>query len=82
MFSNILLNFQVSSFTDLDKLCCLSLDEMELKQAIEYDPSSKTVLGQITLPGHSGHANHALVFMLGGEYRLKDKQKVYQCHII
>jgi hypothetical protein len=34
-----------------DKLRCLSLDEMEIKPSYEYDPSSKKVLGDITLPG-------------------------------
>lgn len=53
--------------SDIDKLCCLTLDEMEIKKAVEYDPSSKTVLGKITLPGHQGEANHGLVFMLGGK---------------
>ncbi|XP_067929649.1 uncharacterized protein [Watersipora subatra] len=56
----------VASMRDVDKLCCLTLDEMELNKAVEYDPSSKKVLGQITLPGHQGEANHRLVFMLGG----------------
>lgn len=49
-----------------DRLCCLTLDEMEIKTAVEYDVSSKQVLGKVTLPGHSGTANHALVVMLGG----------------
>lgn len=43
------------------------MDEMEIKQAVEYDASSKIILGDITLPGHNGKANHALVFMLGGK---------------
>lgn len=49
-----------------DRLCCLTLDEMEIKRSVEYDASSKQVLGDVTLPGSSGEANHALVFMLGG----------------
>ena len=40
---------------------------MEIKKALEYDLSSRQVLGDITLPGSSGIANHALVFMLGGK---------------
>jgi hypothetical protein len=49
-----------------DKLCCLTLDEMEIKPRTEYDSGSKTVLGDVTLPNHDGgSANHAFVFMLG-----------------
>lgn len=52
---------------DKDKLCCLTLDEMEITPAVEYDPSSKRIMGDITLPGTSGPASHGLVFMLGGK---------------
>jgi hypothetical protein len=51
-----------------DRLCCLTLDEMEIQKAVEYDPSSRQVLGSVTFPGGSGDANHALVFMLGGMF--------------
>ena len=50
---------------DMDKLCCLTLGEMEIKKAAEFDNSSWSILGKITLSGHSGEANHGLVFMLG-----------------
>lgn len=49
-----------------DRYCCLSLDEMAITSSYEYDASSKTVLGDVTLPNHSGQASHALVLMLGG----------------
>ena len=49
-----------------DRLCCLTLDEMEISAATEYDASSKSVLGDVTIPGHDGQATHALVVMLGG----------------
>lgn len=49
-----------------DRLCCLSLDEMEISKSYDFDPSCKQVLGDVTLPGHHGQANHALVVMLGG----------------
>jgi hypothetical protein len=39
---------------------------MEIKQSYDYDPSSKQVLGDVTLPGNTGPANHALAVMLGG----------------
>ena len=50
-----------------DKLCCLSLDEIEVTAAVEYDPSCKRILVDTTLPGSTGRANHGLVFMLGGK---------------
>ena len=53
-----------------DRYCWLTLDEMEIKQGTDYDPSSQTVLSDATLPGSSGQANHALVVMLGGESHL------------
>lgn len=49
-----------------DKLCCLSLDEMEITSCYEYDGSSKCILGDSTMEGSVGRANHGLVFMLGG----------------
>lgn len=51
---------------DRDRLCCLTLDEMEIAVGLQYDPSSKQIIGDSTLPGHSGAANHALVLMLSG----------------
>lgn len=52
-----------------DRICCLSLDEMELTPAVEYDASSKRILGDVTLPGHQGQATHVLVVMLGGTFK-------------
>ena len=51
-----------------DRLCCLTLDEMEITAALEYDFGSKQILGDVTLPGMDGKANHALVVMLGGNF--------------
>lgn len=51
-----------------DKLCCLTLDEMEISPSVEYDPSSKQVIGDVTIKDHEGQATHGLPFMLGGEY--------------
>lgn len=52
---------------DRDRRCCLTLDEMEISPSLEYDSSSKSALGDITLPNQQGSANHLLVFMLAGE---------------
>ena len=51
---------------ECDRICCLSLDEMEITAAYEYDAGSKQVRGEVTLPGHRGQASHGLVIMLGG----------------
>lgn len=51
---------------DRDKLCCVTLDEMEISTSMEYDASSKEIMGDVTLPGHKGQASHAMVVMLGG----------------
>lgn len=59
--------FQISTFDEKDRLCCLTLDEMAITSRIEYDPSCKSVLGDATL-GPAVLATHALVFMLGGEF--------------
>jgi hypothetical protein len=48
-----------------ERLCVLTLDEMSLKPKIELDSSGK-IFGNVTLPGHTGLANHGLVFMVGG----------------
>jgi hypothetical protein len=40
---------------------------MEIALGLEYDPSSKEVIGDVTLPGCSGTAKHALVAMLGSK---------------
>lgn len=42
-----------------------SKDEMFL-QAQTHDPSSGTMFGSVTLPGHRGTATHGLVSMLSG----------------
>lgn len=39
---------------------------MAIHAKTEYDQSTSRVYGKVTLPGHSGIATHALVFMLSG----------------
>lgn len=53
-----------SLLKDILKECVLLLDEMSLNQSISYDISTKSFVGNITLPGHEGTATRALVFML------------------
>lgn len=57
---------KVKEMNDMEKTCCLTLDELSLTAGVQYDASSGNLLGNVTLPQHTGSANHALVFMLGG----------------
>lgn len=74
-----LLYISVHAMEERDRLCCLSLDEMETKKVVEYDPSNQQVIGDVTLAGSSGEANHALVSMLGGKEKCSAVQK-FLCH--
>lgn len=60
------MQLKVKEMKEEERLCCLTLDEMSLTSKYEFDPSSGDILGNVTLPRHSGNADHALVFMLGG----------------
>lgn len=64
VFNN--LKVKVESMSEMERECCLTLDEMSLTAKIELDVGSGTIYGGVTLEGHHGIANHALVFMLGG----------------
>lgn len=50
-----------------ERICCLTLDEMQIEPSVEYDSSSKSVLGDVTCGNSTVAATHALVFMLGGK---------------
>lgn len=60
------LQVKVSAMKPEERECCLTLDEMCIQPGLQYDQSSSCLRGDVTLPGHSGVATHALVFMLGG----------------
>ncbi len=70
-----MLETKVNSMAADDRDCCLTLDEMKTTGKVEYDKSSDKYVGYVTLPGHSGSAEHGLVFMLSG-IRLRWKQVV------
>lgn len=61
-----MMSLKVSSFNVYEKDCVLALDEMFITEGYSYDVASKTFVGKVTLPQHSGTATHGLVFMLGG----------------
>lgn len=63
------LKVKTAAFSDVHKLCSLSIDEMSIVEGIRYDSSLDTMLGKITFPDqHQGSktASKALVFMLAG----------------
>ena len=51
-----------------ERKCCLTLDELKISEAFEYERSSGSILGYSTLPGHVEQATHGLVFMLAGKW--------------
>ncbi|CAL1671977.1 unnamed protein product [Lasius platythorax] len=48
------------------KDCVLALDEMSIQPGEMIDPNTNESIGRTTLASHSGVANKALVFLLGG----------------
>lgn len=61
-----LLSHKVPTMEDADKNCVLIFDEMAIQPGVNYCNNLKKFVGSITLPGHSGVANHIMVFMLAG----------------
>jgi Transposase protein len=60
------LAIKASSMKVEKRECCLILDEMLITASVEFDIPTGGIMGDVTLPGHSGAATHGLVFMLGG----------------
>src|SRR5688572_8957393 len=61
-----LLQLKVAQMNDKERDCALTLDEMSITPSVEYDIRTGRLMGEVTLPGHSGKATHAMVFMLSG----------------
>lgn len=61
-----LLQLKVDQMNDKERDCALTLDEMSITPSVEYDVRTGRLMGEVTLPGHSGKATHAMVFMLSG----------------
>lgn len=57
---------KVETMKEIERDCVLILDEMSITGNKEYDVSTGSFLGQVTLPKHSGIATHALTFMIAG----------------
>ena len=48
--------FQVESLESKGEVCCMTLDEMSIKQCIKYDSASGTIYGNVTLPEYSKYS--------------------------
>ena len=55
-----------AQFSEEEKWCSLSMDEMSIKKSLDYDLKSDSFMGYVTLPGHSGEASKAFCIQLGG----------------
>jgi DNA transposase THAP9 len=60
------MKIKVDHMLQEERLCCLTLDEMSIQSAFEYNVSLGEILGFVNLPEHKGTATNALVFMLSG----------------
>jgi len=54
------LQVKIESMSVEERECVLTLDEMSIKPAVEFDNRTCRFLGDVTLPQHSGVATHAL----------------------
>lgn len=65
-----MMHCKVSSFNTHQRKCVLMVDEMQLHDKLEYDPSTQSVCGYATLKENESDepvlATHGLVFMIGG----------------
>ena len=60
------LKIKVESFKNVERDCCLVLDEMAITPGKTYDKNLNKYFGNVTLLNHEGLATHVLVFMLAG----------------
>lgn len=60
------LKLKVDGLTELERECVLTLDEMAVTPSVELHMLTGKLYGDVTLPGHTGVATHACVFMLAG----------------
>jgi len=59
----------VEAFTEFEKVCHLTLDELAIEAGERMDFSSKKWVGAATLPSHVGTARKGLIFLLSGVTR-------------
>ena len=59
---------KVQNMEECEKECVLVIDEMSVKERIDYNQHSDEMVGRITLPENNSNqpANHAVAFMLRG----------------
>ncbi len=66
----VLLSQEVKRMEQIEKYCCLMIDEMAIKPCLEYDQTTQSLMGSPTLVSSSANvsdalATHALAFVLG-----------------
>lgn len=61
-----MMKIKVKNMQEKERDCSLTIDEMSISPSTEYDMRTGRIMGEVTLPGHSGRATHAMVFMLAG----------------
>ncbi len=66
----VLLSQEVARMAEVDKYCCLMIDEMAIQSCIEYDQTTQSLIGHPTMLASSAAASdslatHALAFVLG-----------------
>lgn len=61
-----MMTVKVGQMCKKESYCSVVLDEVSIRQSVEFAMRSGTVLGDATLPRHHGKARHAMVFMLAG----------------
>ena len=60
------LKLKAAGMGEMERECVLTLDEMAITPSVELHMGSGKLYGDVTLPGHTGPATHACVFMLAG----------------
>ena len=61
-----MLKLKVDGLTEMERECVLTVDEMSITPSVELHLGTGKLYGDVTLPGHTGEATHACVFMLAG----------------
>ncbi|CAJ1069964.1 hypothetical protein AALO_G00089630%2C partial [Xyrichtys novacula] len=62
-----MLKLKAGGMNKMERECVLTLDEMAITPGVELHMGPGRLFGNVTLPGHTGQATHACVFMLAGE---------------
>ncbi|CAJ1064774.1 hypothetical protein AALO_G00089630%2C partial [Xyrichtys novacula] len=61
-----ILKLKAGGMNKMERECVLTLDEMAITPGVELHMGTGRLFGNVTLPGHTGQAMYACVFMLAG----------------